>query len=344
METIELFNLTVWVQEKITGANVPACYQNVLNILSRNAQQNQAKQPFESQKEKLIETIEKITFHELTKEQVDCLCQLNIAQYIGIQGVNNVNDILYKNSLDIATAVSKFQSIINSLNSGIQVINNLHTGLQSVLPDEKSIENDKIIIRVSFKKDAEITNFKEFKQWGNIWYEICYGIALAHDLTIDDVNIIGASKGSIIVILATIGVIATTISGILLEGLKVTDKVLDLKKKAEEIRGMKLQNDKIAAELETEAENEKKQGAKTICDAVTIKLQIGNNGTGDKSAALSKSISHLIDFIEKGGDVDFVLPEEAEEKELNLAELKASFKEIRQLEEKLKLLEGPKNA
>lgn len=152
----------------------------------------------------------------------------------------------------------------------------------------------------------------------------------------------GATKGSIIIELAVVASIATTMSGIILAVLKVAEKILDIRKKAEELRGLKLKNDKLSKELEKEAENEKKDGIEQITADIAEKLKINANGDGDKVKALDTAVKNLVNFIEKGGVVDFIVPEEGaseEGEEDSNAELRVAFQEIRQLEKKIELLE-----
>jgi hypothetical protein len=80
-----------------------------------------------------------------------------------------------------------------------------------------------------------------------------------------------------------------------------------------------------------------------------VKLAIEKNGDGEKVNALNKAIKDLIDFIEFGGEVDFIVPIEnngESERDENTQKpeyenLKSTIHEIRLLEDKLKLLESP---
>ena len=192
-----------------------------------------------------------------------------------------------------------------------------------------------------------MANITDFKDWGKRWFEIGYGISMAHNLAPEDIKIIGATKGSIIIELSVIAGIATTVSGIILAALKVADRILELRKKAEEIRGMKLKNDKLAQDIEKEAEIEKKAGVATIMEEIVKKLEIKREAEGDKIPALKRSIENLVDFTENGGEVDFVIPEEKTDSNENkekpdkssYIELRTAFKEIRSLEHRIALLE-----
>ena len=142
--------------------------------------------------------------------------------------------------------------------------------------------------------------------------------------------------------LAVVASVATTTSGIILAALKVAEKVLDILNKAAELKGLKLKNTKLAKELEEEAENEKKDGIEKITNDIAEKLSINHNGEGDKIKALDTAVKNLVNFIEKGGVVDFVVPEEKELEEGGEDQhndLRVAFNEIRGLEKKIELLE-----
>jgi hypothetical protein len=251
---------------------------------------------------------------------------------------------LYKNVIDVATSANKLQHILHDLQNGIRKSDQIKAGLEECLFEEEyEIENE-VLIRVSFKGHASISNITDFKSWGNIWHEIGRGIAMAHDEAPEDIRVVGATNGSIVIELATIPSIATTTSLIILAALKVAEKVLDIRKKAEEIRNLELQNKKLADEIEKEAEKEKTAGIDRISGTISKKLKLKSEGQGDKKNALDKAVKDLVSFIESGGEVDFVIPEEKAGDEKNkkdkpdYASLRTTFQEIRHLETKMKLL------
>ena len=347
MNVSELYSLTFWIEDKIVNTQIPQKYQSLLQVLQQNAQPNQQKQPFERQRDDLIETIRKVPLNQLTREQLLFLDALGIATAVGADGVNQINNILYKNNLDIATAAQKIQEVLNKVNQGIQKSKQIQAGLSDCVSMEEYEESDEVMIRVAFTGQAEMNNVVDFKKWGNIWHEIGRGIAMVHNGRPEDVKVIGATKGSIIIELATNPAIATTASAIIFFALKLAEKVLDIRKKAEELKELKLKNKKLINELENEAENEKQDGIERICEKLVAEIKIDGNGDGEKVNALRKAVKDLINFIEYGGEVDFVIPEEAEEHDVEEGEenkpefekLRNTIQEIRQLENKLRLIE-----
>lgn len=342
MNVSELFNLTHWISKEIEDALIPKKYQTLQAILQQHAQPNQQKQPFESQKDTLTNALSNVPLARLTRDQLDFLYHLGIAEAVGEEGVATIEDLLYRNVIDVATSAQKLQRILQKLNEGINKSNQIKAGLTGCVLKEEYEAEDQILMRVSFTGHAVMANVADFKSWGGIWYDIGRGIAMAHNSSPEDVRIVGATKGSIIIELAVACSIATTTSGIILSALKVAEKVLDIKRKAEELRGLKLRNNKFAKDLENEAENEKKAGIEEITSEVAKQLEL-KDGEGDKVKALDTSVKNLVNFIEKGGIVDFVMPDEEEEHEEDKAKknaaLRLAFQQIRKLEKKLALLE-----
>jgi len=341
MNVSELNDLVYWVTQEIVKTQIPKKYQVLQQVLQQNVQPNQ-KQPFEAQKNDLIEAITKVPLSQLTKEQLLFLQKLGIAQAVGEEGVHVIEDILYKNVIDIATSAKKIQEILQKMNQGIQKADQIKTGLDGCVFEEEYEIEQEVLIRVSFTGLAAMANVTDFKKWGNIWHEIGRGIAMAHNATPEDVRIIGATRGSVIIELATIPTIATTVSMVIFSSLKLAEKILKIRKTAEEIKNLQLQNKKLANELEKEADNEKKSGIEKIFESLVGKLKIKKEGDGDKINALNKAVENLVNFIESGGEVDFVVPEDKDDNSAstpNYEELKIAIKEIRQLESKLKLLE-----
>lgn len=345
MNVSELSSLTHWVEDEIVDTGIPDKYQKLLTILQQNSRPNQQKAPFANQKDALIELLKGTPIYSLTKDQIRFLHALGIAQAVGNEGVRSIEDILYKNVIDVATSAQKLQHILQELNKGIEKSNQIKSGLEDCVLEEEYESDASILVRVSFTGLASMSNVTDFKNWGKVWYEIGRGIAMVHDSSPEDIKIIGATNGSIVIELAMIASIATTTSGIILAGLKVAEKVLEIRKKAEEIRNLKLNNKKLAQDMEKEAENEKKTGIEKITESTIIELQISKDIDGEKITAFTKSIKNLVNFIESGGEVDFILPKNETESDEDdnttpkYESLRLAFQEIRQIENKIKLLE-----
>jgi hypothetical protein len=343
MNVSELLSLTYWINREIINTQIPQKYQTLAALIQQHAHPNQHKPSFEADKNSLIESISNVSLGQLTRDQLDLLNRLGIGSAVGDIGVELLEDVLYKNVIDVVTSAQKIQEIFDKLNEGINKANLIQSGLAGCIEEEKYESENEILIRVSFTGDASMKNVADFKSWGSIWYDIGRGLAMAHNLSPEEVKIVGATKGSIIIELAVIAEIAATTSGIILAALKVAEKVLDIRKKAEELRGLRLKNDQLANEVEKEAEKEKELGIEEIASKLVTKLNLKINGEGDKVNALDKAVKNLVNFVEKGGVIDFLIPEDkADLPESSLTthqSLRVEFQQIRQLEKKLALLE-----
>jgi len=347
MNVSELYELPFWVNKNIVKCEIPKKYQKLLQVVQQNTQPNQAQQPFDEQKNDLIDTIRIVPLKQLTREQLEFLQTLEIAQSVGDEAVENINDIFYKNVIDIATAAKKMQEIHQKLGDGINKLNKIKEGLDGSVSQETYEVDNEVLIRVTFTGDAELTNIVEFRDWGKTWHDIGRGIAIAHNATPEQVKVVGATSGSIVIEMATLASIAGTVAGIIFSALKLAEKVLDIKKKAEEIKNLQLQNKKLANDLVKEAENEKEEGIKNISLEIIGELNINKSNDGEKINALDRSIKLLVNFIESGGEVDFILPENdegedenEEDKPTDYKKLKDNIEQIHLLESKLKLLES----
>jgi len=352
MQIQELLRLTHWFQENIVDEKIPNYYKNLHNKMNQNAKSNnnQPKQPFEQDKENLLNALGTINLNSLTLEQISFLEQLEIIVILGQAGISNIENVLYENNLDIATAAQKIGEFSSKIANAQTTLSEIETTLSKSfsLKDDEELPEDSVLMRVYFQDGSAMNNINDFKKLGAAWYDIGRGIAMAQNRSPEDFNIIGAQKGSVIIEMAVFAGVATSVSTILLAGLKVAERVLEILKKAEELKTMKLSNKKIEQEIKKEADKEKESGIQNILETAIEKIGLNAEQEGDKVAALKKSITKLIDFTQKGGAVDFVQPED--DAEVNedgengiredMKKLKLDVQEIRNLENKIKLLES----
>lgn len=353
MQIDELLELTNWIDKNIKENNIQSKYQALLSILQSNAnpRNNQSRQPFANEQKDIIDTIKNINTHHLTYAQDKTLKQIGILDYIGSNGVNLLEDILFRNNLDIANAIAEINKIISNISSGINKSDQLKSSLTPIVdkkPESTEENKHEVMLRIHFQNEVSLNNITDFKKLSNVWWEIGRGIAMAHNMSPEDIKIIGAQKGSIIIELATVAAIATTTSTIILSALKVADRVLSIRKQLEEIKALKLNNKKIEDDLERAANEEKTTGLEKIKDEIVLNLKININGDGEKVKVLERSVKNLVDFIEKGGEVDFVTSSDSVESEngqLNeqLELLKSNFQEIKRIESTLLSLEQKKS-
>jgi hypothetical protein len=302
MNTEELVELTSWISEQVVDRELPRLYAEIASALRNTA--NGSPQPFETQKDELTMELQKVDLPALSNDQRSFLKRLNLLEHMGQSGVSELQDILYRNSLDVSTAAKKIEDISTHIQSAVDRSKLIRASLSGLVDVQEGF-SDEITIRVAFDGGASVEDIVDFKKWAATWFDIGRGVAMAVGEAPEDIRVLGAQKGSIIVILATTCGIAGVISKILLKSLEVAEKVLGLKKQLLEIEALHLSNDALATQIKKAADEEKKVGLEKVSREVVASIQLQN---GEKISALDKSISKLLDFIEKGGQVDVVLP------------------------------------
>lgn len=149
MQVEELFDLTSWIQREIVTPGVITLYQNLLSVLNQNAQPSQTKLPFEEQKEALFTVLRTVPLSDLSLGQLELLESIGIAKNVADNGVNVIEDVLFRNVLDIATAVTKITASIEALNKGVQWATQIKVLLADIINEDVIRDTDDgVLMRV----------------------------------------------------------------------------------------------------------------------------------------------------------------------------------------------------
>lgn len=310
MEIQELNRLAKWYIEHF--AQFTGLYQSVINAVQHNAN-NPQKTSLEPHLTQLLTYLHEMDLSVLSIQQMNLLEELGAWEWIGREGTSNVEAIVKTTEYDPVTA-------LNSLNNGFGPLTNINSYFTAYInainqlnlnkPEEYEAEKGLVTVRVGFQNDAKISNVTELKSESEDWYDIIYGLALANNEAPEDTKIVGATKGSIILILAaTVGltkmlaIISGNVSKVAMHGLTVAHSMEDLRKK-------KLLNAAIESDLKGQVQKYKDEALEQILAELMPALP---DQSGDKIPALTRSIKKLLEFNEKGGNVDFVEPEDKDE-------------------------------
>jgi hypothetical protein len=351
MNVDELWKLASWVDVQVMARRIPEFYSALATILEGNTQPGQHRQPFENERVQLTRALESVDLWSLTSEQLQYLDRFNIASHLGVQGAKNIEEILSRNALDIATAASKIKEVSEALAAGVRQFRRVKDSLEKFVDSEiTTVKEDEVLLRVAFRSEAAINNVVDLRRWADSWHTIGRGIAMAHGMAPENIRVVGASTGSIIIELAVVFGIAKTASVVILECLNVADRVLEILKKAQEIKALRLSNNRIEQEISAEAQKEREEGAAAITLKIAGLLELNPGDEGDKVVALKSSIKALIEFITKGGQVDCILPPDtesddppADSSQEARRELQEAFSRIRELDARQRLLENTVN-
>lgn len=331
MNAEELAGISVWVGREVVERQIPRLYAELAAAVQNNA--NGSRQAFENERLRLVEELAKADLTSLTDAQARFLEEkLRLLEHLGERGIREVEGVLFRNSLDVVTASSQIHRIAGEVTNAIDRSNQIKAAL-SGLVDPFEAPGDEIILRVVFDHDASINDIVDLKRWAQEWHDIGRGVAMAVGSSPKDIRVVGAQTGSIILTLATTLAIARVVSSVLLKALEVAEKVQALRKAELEIQSLKLANTQAVDAIRAQADAEKRAGLENISNTIA---RDHRNLDGERLAALEKAVAKLVKFVEKGGEVDVVLPitmEQAdEEPQGDALRLKKDVIRIRELE------------
>ncbi len=341
MNVDELYSLTQWVHKEVIENKLLEKYQHILNTLT--VYHRQFKTMLEDEKNELLEILESIDLTILTKDQVDFLGELQILSDIGYYGISQIKDVLFLNQVTIETAVQKLKKAVQDLGEGTNRITSIYNGLNGLVRDEIGEYQEDVFVRVGFLGKASMSNVEDFKNWGEKWHNIGRGIAMAHNTTPQDIQIVGATRGSVILELVTRPDILATIAAIVLFSQKANMNYLKMKQMAAETRGFDLKNkilEETAKKLDTEAEAQHESGIQNALKILKKELKLTENVDNEKSVALEMAITNLFDFNKQGGEVNFIAPKQENSDEADeFIKVRKIANDIRNSTNELKRLE-----
>lgn len=338
MDILEVSNLTQMAQNKISV--YLSSVEQLKNALHHNANQPN-KQPLEDKLRAAQRCSKVIALGNLTYSQRNWLSELKIVNLIGELGSDRLEEIVQKSGYDPATALQEISDTQSKLSSAVSKLAKLHESLIDFpwIVDYGNKYSDCFEIRISFSKSAEIKDTHSLKKWSADWYEISRGIAGWVDEKPEDIEIVGVSNGSIILWLSATALVTTLLAKITknicsmtLDGLQVASTIEDLRRK-------KYLNEGIRNSLEEDRkERLEKQKEELIQE---IKQTSVHEISPEKESNLNRAIEKLLNFFEKGGDIDFLEPPEAEdENETDMSEAIDLINEIRQTKNEMLLIEN----
>lgn len=310
MQVSELFRLTNWIADNVVQTNIRKSYAQLIAKLQTNSDPGQQRVPFEDEKDTLTSKLRAVPLEQLTLQQIQALDGIGLLPVIGDTGAERVERILVGSGLDIASALQKIKDMAAAVESSVGWASDLSPRIKGIAAEvAEDPEVGEIILRVRFSGGVAISNVQDLKKWTAIWWDITRGIAMAQGKAPEDIRVVGASNGSILFWLAAGYGFTKLAAGIVNEVLKVAERTQSIRLKAEEIRGMRLANDAAEKALLNEVEETKKDAVATITNNVITNVYGQIEQNGDVANALTKSIEKLLNFLESGGEIDFVMPE-----------------------------------
>jgi len=311
MEVEELYHLSKWVQHN--GNFVAKKYQALMKLMAGNLAQNNQnqnqKQPIRESWQDLCDTLERMNLTQLNFQQLKHLEDIGIIQYLGEQGARYVKRTVKESAYDPATGAEEIKKAHSAINSAVQQFIGLQEALAAVQLTPVSfahdIEDDEALARIQFTSDASINNIADLKKWSNDWNDIVRGIGLCVGETPQNVRVIGASRGSILVwiggtmlFVSLMAHMSRKISGIVLDGLRVAEAIEDLRRK-------KISNAAIEQALREQQKEKETRAEQELVDELKQKSV---NFQPEHDAHLKTAVKKFMQFSKKGGVVDYIEP------------------------------------
>lgn len=344
MQIDELISLTQWIREHVQRAGIEKKYALLVEKLRTNTQPGQPRVSFQAEKEDLFSALIRVPLYQLSQAQTEVLSTVGVMSNVGEAGVQQIEAALVNSGLDIANALERIESMSQLLANGVQWANDMHPRLSPLGTSGSVIESgDEVLVRVRFAGDAAIENVVHLKKWTAAWWEIGRGITMLNREKPEDMRVVGASNGSVIVWLVTSIAVSKTLTSILSDILKITERVLGIQRTIEEVRALRIANDAAEVALKQEIQEVKQTAVQSIVSAAITHSSTKSKTDGELANVLTKAVERLLEFSENGGEVDFVLPESDEEASQELLqrqlEIRQSVEEVRKLEASVKQLE-----
>ena len=340
MDIRELEKLAVWYGEHFDRFG--PLYQALISPIQHNANQPQ-KVPVEEPLNDIIKYLRRMDFEVLSIEQLKLLDTLGVSAYMGHDGAELVDSAVRTANYDPNTASTQLSEAYGKLGNVRSYLDSFLQSLKQLDLRDQEDDSDFITIRVSFQNDASITNVSQWKKSSADWYDIIRGIAMINDESPESTKVISATKGSIILTLAATAGVTALLAKIAKDITTTAKEVLEVEHSREDLKQKKMLTKVMADEFDRVAEEKKEN---TVQKIIGEFKHVKADGAGDKLAALTKSVEKLLAFSEKGGTVDFVMPENDDEDEdetqaaapSDLAVAKRAIRDYQEVREQVKLL------
>lgn len=306
MYTYEIVDLYKWLSTQHDP--LQQAYEPLISVFQNNSS-GQQQQPIEVNLIQLTKFLSGMDLSHLSSVQIDILKNFNAYSALGPHAAKRVSSRVKELAYDPATVLSELnqatQSISNARNH-LQTINSafLEAGIDINPP---TLPEDHLIMRVNFTSDVSIENVSDLKKQSQAWFEILRGIAIAAGHRPEDVIILRTSKNSPFIIEW-----AMTAALIRLTSLMIRDicdsiiAVLEVRQKMSQLAQDEIFNQLISEGLQ-KLETERATNAKETVNKKAKEL-FKQTLKNDAQNGLVKATEKLMNFFEKGGEVEFNIP------------------------------------
>ncbi len=342
MKVQNLKSLVKKLVKQFDKTRIESTFQEFSQTLSRILLSNQRQTPVSDLKTNLVTAFEAFSSIDLTYSEQRLFDQLGYGKFVGIGAVDRLNGILYDSNFDPAGVNASVEKCRNEFVAFVADVRNLSKSLEPIPSlEEIDLGNDEQILEISFLDGTAIDNIVDFQTWIDNWAMILRNFSMLFGQRPESARIVFVQKSSPLLIdVATITAIAVAIGKATDFVLARIEKYLAIRKQFEEVKKLKLENRKIANELDKEAEKYAKKSAEEIAKQIIEDSK--QTVDGEIESGLTIGINNLFIFIDKGGRVDCTTTNE-EESETELHEVFQGIRAVQKSVDQLRLT-GPRSS
>ncbi|ANT52016.1 hypothetical protein [Mesorhizobium amorphae] len=201
MDIFELYDLATWYKTYLKPMR--ALYTELHTATNNNATQP-TKMPIEAHLSPLVQFLSEIAMGQLSLQQLALLRDLEVQGLVGPEGARWIESIVRAEAYDPATTNQNVADAIEAITAAGQKLSGYTAAVDQLGLDraEVSDEDGRITVRIGFRNDASIRNVKDWKTSADDWYQIVRGLAMMSKEAPEDAKVIGASTGSVILVLS----------------------------------------------------------------------------------------------------------------------------------------------
>ena len=342
MDVNELVGLANWMNEHVNPTM--SVYEQLASSMEQNAT-NGNKVPLREHLDAVQKALLDMPVSQLSYQQTDLLHDMEVRDLLGEKGWRFVERTVKEGNYDPASAAADIRTAKKHLDSALQQFEQTRQSLSAVgISGEPDYEaSDNVTVRVRFKDAVEIENVTQLKKWSAEWYDISRGLAMAAGERPEDVEVKGATTGSLIIVLGTTLTVATIIALIMKQIASTVKSSMEIAHTLQDWKMRKVADAEVERVLLARRKSVEDGGVQDALELVREK--IGARIAGDVENALKKSIEKMFQFTSKGGEVDMLPPPDpADDEELDDAVAEAintiteNVKEMRTLKAATQLL------
>jgi len=302
-------------------------------------------QPEKDYKGQLINHLYNIDFDELSDQQYKIVSSFGITSYAGPVGAADLEEALRKSANDPVAQNGIMQTALTIWSDSLNAIQDLEFGIQRLGfhwgPPKEIL--DGVVIHLHFDSEAKISEVAELKRWSNDWYDIARGITACVDGKPEDIRIIGASTGSVILTLVAIATTAKLLASISVAVAQILQQIQRVRMDQEDYRHKKIMNQKIEDGFQDAIDHIRSHAAENVVNQV-----IGSTASvlpPEIVSQLNLAIEKFIVYTEKGGEIDLIAPADSKstDNDLNVArkEILQFKNQVRAIRSEMKRLTPP---